>query len=145
MPTLQTCVAAARHGLRAACLVSVLNAWGAIPAGTVPAPGDYAAQLCVAVAQAPARCGAVEFQLQLAGRAVLRIHDIVYRLHLRPAQVDVFLFHGNMQIDEFSAIYHWAGGDLEFLDAAKATRYQLRLGTRVPPLPGEPASAPGTE
>ncbi len=121
-------------------------ALAAVPTAEVPAPGAYAAQLCVAVAQAPAQCGEVEFQLGLAGRATLRIHDVTYRLHLRPAQVDVFLFHGNMQIDEFSAAYRWAGGSLEFTDAAKGTHFRLLVGARLPPpLPAPPASAPANE
>lgn len=128
-----------------AALLAALGAtaMAAVPTAEVPAPGTYAAQLCVAVAQAPAQCGEVEFQLGLAGRATLRIQDVTYRLHLRPAQVDVFLFHGSMQIDEFSAAYRWVSGSLEFMDAAKGTYFRLLLGARLPP--ALPASAPATE
>lgn len=136
------------HRRAGAVLPAMLGAaaLAAVPTAEVPAPGAYAAQLCVAVAQAPAQCGEVEFQLGLAGRATLRVQDVTYRLHLRPTQVDVFLFHGNMQIDEFSAAYRWAGGSLEFLDAAKGTHFRLQLGARLPPLvPATPASAAGAE
>ena len=111
----------------------------AVASPEAPEPGAYEAQLCVSVAQAAAQCGAVEFALLPGGQAAARVHDIVYRLQLRPGQLDVFLFHGSMQIDEFSTAFQWAGGVLNFTDAAKRTRYELRLLARKPALP---ASAP---
>jgi hypothetical protein len=59
------------------------------------------------------------------------VADIVYRLHLRPHQVDVATMHGPMQIDEFSAEYEWRDGILAFLDADKQTRYEVRPGPRL--------------
>jgi hypothetical protein len=38
--------------------------------------------------------------------------------------------HGPMQIDEFSAAYDWDGTTLRFSDAAKAVRYEVRIGAR---------------
>ena len=38
--------------------------------------------------------------------------------------------HGQMQIDEFSAAYDWDGTTLRFSDAAKAVRYEVRIGAR---------------
>ena len=61
----------------------------------------------------------------------MRVADIVYRLHLRPEQVDVATMHGRMQIDEFSAEYAWHDGVLTFLDAEKQARYEVRPGARV--------------
>jgi len=64
-------------------------------------------------------------------RADGRVADIVYRLHLRPDQLDVATMHGRMQIDEFSAEYAWRDGILTFLDAEKQARYEVRPGARV--------------
>ena len=38
--------------------------------------------------------------------------------------------HGAMQIDEFVATYTWAGNSLQFVDAGKNARYDLKLGER---------------
>ena len=38
--------------------------------------------------------------------------------------------HGAMQIDEFVAVYEWAGNSLQFVDANKNARYELKLGER---------------
>jgi hypothetical protein len=99
-----------------------------------PAPslqgGRYAAQLCVATrADATPTCGAAE--VQVAGqRLSVRVADIVYRLALRSAELDVQTMHGAMQIDEFSAAYAWDGDTLRFSDAAKNVLYEVRLGAR---------------
>ena len=101
------------------------------PAPTpAPAGGRYDAQLCVTTRpDAPATCGAAE--VQVTGQALnVRIADIVYRLALRSAELDVATMHGSMQIDEFSAAYDWAGDTLRFSDAAKNVLYEVRLGAR---------------
>ena len=96
-------------------------------ASAAPAPGRYPATLCVTTsASAPPSCGPAELDVRSAGRADLRIADIVYRLTLRPAQVDVTTLHGRMQIDEFSASYEWQGDVLVFVDADKDVRYEVR-------------------
>jgi hypothetical protein len=107
--------------------------WSAVSSAQpapAPAGGRYDAQLCVATrADAPATCGAAE--VQVTGRALnVRIADIVYRLALRSAELDVATMHGAMQIDEFSAPYAWDGDSLRFSDADKNVQYELRLGTR---------------
>jgi hypothetical protein len=98
-----------------------------------PAPGRYHATLCVsASASAPPSCGPAELAVRSGTRADVRVADIVYRLHLRPEQVDVATMHGQMQIDEFSAEYAWRDGVLTFLDAEKQARYEVRPGARLP-------------
>ena len=114
---------------RSAALLALLAAGAA--AGATPAPpGRYDAELCVATRpQAAPTCGAAEVEVTPA-RISVRVADIVYRLALRPAQLDVETMHGPMQIDEFSAAYDWDGTTLRFSDAAKAVRYEIRIGAR---------------
>lgn len=96
------------------------------------AAGLYDAQLCVATqADAPPTCGAAEVQVAGA-RLSVRVADIVYRLALHEARLDVETLHGRMQIDEFSAAYDWVGTTLRFGDPAKDVRYEVRLGARRP-------------
>ena len=93
-----------------------------------PAPGSPAA------ASGPAgepNDGPAELEIRSGTRADVRVADIVYRLHLRPDQLDVATMHGRMQIDEFSAEYAWRDGILTFLDADKQARYEVRPGARV--------------
>jgi len=114
---------------RSAALIALLAAAAAAGAAP-PAPGRYDAELCVATRpEAAPTCGAAEVEVTSA-RISVRVADIVYRLALRPAQVDVETMHGRMQIDEFSAAYEWDGTTLRFSDAAKDVRYEVRLGAR---------------
>ena len=107
-------------------LLAVASGAGAAPA----APGRYDAELCVATRpEAAPTCGAAEVEVTPA-RISVRVADIVYRLALRPAQLDVETMHGQMQIDEFSAVYEWEGTTLRFSDTAKDVRYEVRLGAR---------------
>ena len=97
-----------------------------------PAPGRYEAQLCVtAAASAPPSCGPAELDVRSATRAEVRVADIVYRLYLRPPQVDVATMHGSMQIDEFSSEYEWQGEVLRFVDADKKASYEVKAGARI--------------
>ena len=114
---------------RSVALIALLAAGAA--AGAAPAaPGRYDAQLCVATQPAAApTCGAAEVEVTSA-RISVRVADIVYRLALRPTQLDVETMHGQMQIDEFSAAYEWDGAILRFSDAAKDVRYEVRIGAR---------------
>ncbi|MGZ5155158.1 MAG: hypothetical protein ACXWCU_06595 [Caldimonas sp.] len=108
-----------------------LPAWAA-----APAPGRYQATLCVAPsASAPPSCGPAELDVRSPSRAQVKVADVVYRLHLRPAQVDVATMHGRMQIDEFSAEYEWHGDVLSFVDAEKQARYEVKTGARLRPSP----------
>ncbi|HEY4956422.1 MAG TPA: hypothetical protein VII31_01290 [Caldimonas sp.] len=113
-------------------LVLALAAVACTPAARAqPAQGGlYEAQFCVATRpEAPPTCGAAD--VEVAGRRLsVRVADIVYRLALRGAQVDVETMHGRMQIDEFSAAYEWSGATLRFSDADKSVRYEVRLGAR---------------
>jgi hypothetical protein len=113
---------------RNAALIALLAAGSA---GAMPAsPGRYDAELCVATRpQAAPTCGAAEVEVTPA-RISVRVADIVYRLALRTAQLDVETMHGQMQIDEFSAAYDWEGSTLRFSDAAKDVRYEVRIGAR---------------
>ncbi|MDQ6640721.1 MAG: hypothetical protein M3Z15_13815 [Pseudomonadota bacterium] len=110
---------------------AVLIALAASGAAAAPAaPGRYDAELCVATApQAAPSCGGADVEVA-PGRINVRVADIVYRLALRGAQLDVETMHGRMQIDEFSAAYDWAGTTLRFSDAAKEVRYEVRIGAR---------------
>jgi len=59
--------------------------------------------------------------------------DIVYRLNLRPGQLDVTMLQGRMLLDGFSAPYNWSGTTLRFTDGEKNTRYEIRPGRRLAP------------
>jgi hypothetical protein len=109
----------------------IARAAGAAAAVAAPAPpGRYDAELCVATTpQAAPTCGAADVEVT-AARINVRVADIVYRLALRTAQLDVETMHGAMQIDEFSAPYDWEGTTLRFSDAAKDVRYEVRIGSR---------------
>ena len=115
-------------------LVLLIAVAGAPAWAAGPAPGRYQAQLCVtAAASAPPSCGPAELDVRSATRAQVRVADIVYRLHLRPAQLDVATMHGTMQIDEFSAEYEWQGEVLRFVDADKKASYEVKAGARLRP------------
>lgn len=111
-----------RRRIFAAATLLASTAAGAGP----PALGHYPAQLCVAGPGAELACGPIEIEWRAAGRARLRISDIVYALRLRTSQVDVVLKHGAMQIDAFTATYEWDGPTLRFVDADKNMRYEVR-------------------
>jgi hypothetical protein len=101
-------------------------------ASAAPAPGRYQATFCVATsATRPAACGAAEFELRSGARAEVRVADVIYRLHLRPAQVDVMTLQEKMEIDEFSGTYEWRGNVLTFIDPDKNVRYEVRPGARM--------------
>ncbi len=93
-----------------------------------PAAGRYDAQLCIALGAAAPSCGPAEAQVQRGNRVLVRVSDIEYRLKLKSSQAEVIMMHGTTQIDEFVANYEWTGPALEFVDADKRTRYELRLG-----------------
>ena len=116
--------------MRLSAVLTALLAASAAASATPAPPGRYDAELCVATRpQAAPNCGAAEVEVT-AARISVRVADIVYRLALRPAQLDVETMHGPMQIDEFSAAYDWDGTTLRFSDAAKAVRYEVRIGAR---------------
>jgi len=101
-------------------------------ASAAPPPGRYHATLCVRISPAaPPSCGAAEFDLRSRTQAQVRVSDVVYRLHLRPGQVDVATTQGKMEIDEFSAPYEWRGNMLSFTDIDKNVRYEVTAGARV--------------
>ena len=108
-----------------------LSALAAGVAAAAPAePGRYDAQLCVATRpEAAPTCGAADVDVTASAIRV-RVADIVYRLALHTAALDVETMHGALQIDEFSAAYDWQGSTLRFSDDAKNVRYEVRLGVR---------------
>jgi len=113
--------------VRGVALAGLLIASSATAADP-PAAGRYDAQLCVTLGAAAPSCGPADAQVQRGNRVLVRISDIEYRLQLHSSQADVALMHGAMQIDAFVANYEWAAGPaLEFVDADKQTRYELRL------------------
>ena len=118
------------NSVRARCAVAWALAGLAAAANAVPVAGSYEAQLCVATSTAAPNCGPALVELQSNGAARVRVSDFVYRLKLNSSQVDVALMHGAMQIDEFVATYEWAGNSLQFVDAGKNARYDLKLGER---------------
>jgi len=110
--------------------MALLTASAVTSAAPAAPPGRYDAELCVATRPGAApSCGAAEVEVTPA-RISVRVADIVYRLALRPAQLDVATMHGQMQIDEFSAAYEWEGTTLRFNDADKDVRYEVRIGAR---------------
>ena len=113
------------HGVAACALVAASGA-----AAAAPAIGRYDAQLCVSVSAAAPSCGAAEVDWQRDSRARVRVSDFSYRLQLHSSQVAVVLMHGAMQVDEFVAPFEWAGNTLQFADAVRGARYELRLGER---------------
>jgi hypothetical protein len=101
-------------------------------ASAAPAPGRYEATLCVSTsADGPPSCGAAEFELRSRTQAQVRVADVIYRLHLKPTQVDVVTTQGKMEIDEFSAEYEWTGDVLRFTDADKNVRYEVKPGAKA--------------
>ncbi len=116
--------------LRARCAVVWALAGFAAAANSAPGAGTYAAQLCVATSGAASSCGPAQVELSASGAARVRVSDFVYRLKLKSSQVEVALMHGAMQIDEFVGTYEWAGNSLQFVDADKNARYELKLGER---------------
>ncbi len=133
-----------------AAVSAPLWAWAAVPetsSAPAVAPGHYPAQMCAAVAAQAARCGPVQLHVQSAGQWALRVDDIVYRLQLRGPVLDAFVFHGTMQIDEFTATARFVGEALEFFDEGKNTRFTVRLMRNAEPAAGaasEAASSPGS-
>lgn len=120
------------HRVQAWGLPAALWALGGFTAAANAAPGagSYDAQLCVATSAAAPSCGPAQVELQASGAARVRVSDFVYRLQLNSSQVEVALMHGAMLVDEFVAVYEWAGNSLQFVDADKNARYELKIGER---------------
>jgi hypothetical protein len=115
--------------LAAACIDPVL---AASPPAAPPRTGSYDAEFCVTLQRGAApTCGAADVVVNGAHLSV-RVSDIVYRLALQRAKLDVETMHGRMQIDEFSAPYEWIGDTLRFGDEAKQVLYEVRLGAKKP-------------
>lgn len=108
----------------------VLGMAGDLLKGQPPPAGRYDAVMCVTVGAAVPSCGPVTADIGAAGLALVRVSDIAYRLQVIADQLGVTLFHGAMQIDGFFAPYQWSGQSLQFNDAEKGTRYEVKLGTR---------------
>jgi hypothetical protein len=123
-----------RFPQRSGLALALTLLWATSPASAdsgAPPPGRYEARLCTARLDGAAPdCGPAEAELRSGGFARVQVSDIVFRLELRSAQVDVVLMHGTMQIDEFTAPCEWVGTTLRFTDAQKGLRYELRLGNR---------------
>jgi hypothetical protein len=119
----------------AATMAMAANAAAAGTPGAPPA-GRYDGQLCVTPASAPQQCGPAVVDMRSPGSARVRIDDIRYALTLHSSQVDVVLMHGAMQIDGFTAQYEWQGSRadavLQFVDADKRVRYEVRFGKPAP-------------
>lgn len=121
-----------RPGVVTVALAASLFA--AVAAAQPASSGRYDGQLCVATRpDVQPRCGTAEVDVSSGHRLSVRVADVVYRLDLREAQLDVTMMQGRMQIDEFSAAYQWKGDTLLFGDPAKDARYEIRVGTRRPP------------
>jgi plasmid stabilization system protein ParE len=113
--------------VRQAPTLALLLAAALPAAAEPPTAGRYDAQLCVSLDAAAPSCGPADAQVLRGNRVLVRVSDIVYRLKLNSSQAEVVLMHGAMQIDEFVANYAWTESALEFVDADKRTRYELRL------------------
>ena len=114
----------------AAVLVALALGAALAQANAAPSAGSYSAELCVATSNAAPSCGPAQVELQSGGAARVRVSDFVYRLKIKSSQVEVALMHGAMQIDEFVGTYEWAGNSLQFADADKNARYELKFGER---------------
>lgn len=101
-------------------------------AASAPQDGLYPGTLCVTVASTPTSCGPVEVELSDGSQAFVRVSDISYHLWLYPSRLSAVLMHGSMQIHEFESAYAWQGATLQFADAPKSARYELKLGERKP-------------
>lgn len=121
-----------RRGVLPAAVSAVWLLCAAASDSAPPQDGRYDGHLCVTVAAAAANCGAVEVELNNGLQAAVRVSDITYHLWLYPSRLSAVLTHGNMQIHEFDSSYAWQGLTLQFADAAKSARYELRLGERRP-------------
>ncbi|MEO8154937.1 MAG: hypothetical protein ABI605_17875 [Rhizobacter sp.] len=121
-----------RRGERLAIAAALSLGAGTALASSAPQDGHYDATLCVSVAASPANCGEVEVDLSDGSQAQVRVNDITFQLWLYPSRLSVALMHGSMQIHEFESSYAWEGHALQFADAAKGTRYELKLGERKP-------------
>ena len=102
--------AAARGPVIAAFALALASAAARRCAGTRP----LAAQLCVAVGEAPPDCGPARRRVQRA--PARRAHRRSPLIAPASSQGDVVLMHGTMQIDGFFASYEWDGTTLRFLD-----------------------------
>ena len=122
--------AAARLFPAAALLLSALGVAAAAPAAR-PAAGRHVAELCVATLPKPPSCGPAQAELRTDGTLRLRIDDVVYHLRLHSSQVDVVVMHNIVQIDEFTAPYEWRGSRLQFVDAERDSRYEVRFIERA--------------
>ena len=122
-----------RHAVAAAACVGVGagSCLAALAAATPPTPGRYAAQLCVSQPAAPASCGAVVVDWQRGERVRVVLDDVRYQLELRRREVAVVVMHGAVQVDEFLASYAQTDAALGFIDSARATHYELRLGAPI--------------
>ena len=131
LPATTSAARAASRGCVATWLVPLAFGVAFTQAAAAPSAGSYAAELCVATSNAPPSCGPAQVDLQGNGAARVRVSDFVYRLKLNSSQVEVALMHGPMLVDEFVAVYAWAGNSLQFVDADKNARYELKLGERL--------------
>lgn len=128
---------AARARLVAGLLLAFAasQAWAAPatrePTTARPAPGRYAAQLCVTTIPAPSNCGPAQVDLRPGGALRVRVDDLVYHLKLHRKRVDLMLMHGAVEIDDFVAPYQWAGHQLQFIDADRGVLYEVRFGDRA--------------
>ncbi len=129
-PAATSTARAASPGSVASLLVALALGVALAQANAAPSPGSYTAELCVATSNTAPSCGPAVVDLQAGGAARVRVSDFVYRLRLNSSQVEVALMHGAMQIDGFVAAYEWAGNSLQFVDADKNARYELKLGER---------------
>lgn len=111
-------------------IAAALAGVGAPALAAAPTPGRYDAQLCVAQMTAPASCGAVVVDWQRGDKVRVVLDDVRYLLQLRGRDVDVVVMHGAVQIDDFVAAYEQTDAALAFIDSARATHYELRLGKR---------------
>lgn len=121
-----------RRGVLPAAAAAVWLLSAAASDSAAPQDGRYDAHLCVTVATTAASCGPVEVDLNQGSQASVRVSDITYHLWLYPSRLSAVLTHGSMQIHEFDSSYAWQGATLQFADAAKNARYELRLGGRRP-------------
>ena len=116
-------------GRRVGALAAAAVLAATAAAADAPPAGRHTAQLCVATSAGAPSCGPALVDLNADGSMRMRVDDVVYQLQLRNRQVEVVVMHNVVQIDEFNAPYEWVGSSLQFNDADRHSRYEIRFPT----------------
>ncbi len=120
---------AARRRVGALAVCAALGTAVAAPSKP-PATGRYTVQLCVATSARAPSCGPAQADWRPDGSLRLRVDDVVYNMQLGDNRVAIIVMHNVVQIDELVAPYAWVGSTLQFSDADRHSRYEVRFPPR---------------